>query len=78
MTNEYSSAPNELANLALGELIDEQETAALMKLAVGTLRNWRALKKGPRYLKIGTRTVRYRRSDVAEFIVSVGSVKGAA
>ena len=78
MINESFPASNELANLAPGELIDERETAALMGLAVGTLRNWRALKQGPRYLKIGKRMVRYRRTDVAAFIVGVGGLGEAA
>ena len=78
MTNESFSAATKLTNLAPGDLIDERETAALMGLAVGTLRNWRALKQGPRYLKIGKRMVRYRRADVAAFIVGTDGVREAA
>jgi hypothetical protein len=32
------------------------------------LRNWRALRKGPRVRKIGQRLVRYHRADLAAFI----------
>jgi predicted DNA-binding transcriptional regulator AlpA len=52
---------------APGELVDEQEAAAILSTAVRTLRNWRALGKGPRYRKIGARMVRYHRADLAEF-----------
>ena len=51
-----------------GDLLDEKEAAAAMKLAVNTLRNWRALGEGPRFVKLGKRTVRYRRIDLVAFI----------
>ena len=51
-----------------GDLLTETEAAEIYKLAVTTLRNWRALKQGPRYLKIGARCVRYRRADLARFM----------
>jgi Helix-turn-helix domain len=50
-----------------GELVDEIIAAAILGTAVRTLRNWRALGKGPRYRKIGARMVRYHRADLAEF-----------
>jgi hypothetical protein len=51
-----------------GELVDELEAAAILDSAVRTLRNWRALGKGPKYRKIGQRLVRYHRADLAAFI----------
>jgi hypothetical protein len=45
----------------------EQETAKALGVAVQTLRNWRHLRKGPPYVKLG-RTVRYRDEDLVEFI----------
>ena len=51
-----------------GELVDESEAAAILDTAVRTLRNWRSLRKGPRYRKIGQRLVRYHRADLAAFI----------
>lgn len=62
---------------APGDLIDEKEAAAVLAVAVTTLRNWRALKQGPRYCKIGGRLVRYRRGDLAAF-VEAGSADKAA
>ncbi|WEN13716.1 helix-turn-helix domain-containing protein [Rhodanobacter sp. AS-Z3] len=50
-----------------GDLVTEQDAAAILSTAVRTLRNWRALRKGPRYRKIGARMVRYHRADLAEF-----------
>ena len=51
-----------------GDLLTETEAAEIYKLAVTTLRNWRALKQGPRFVKIGARCVRYRRADLADFM----------
>lgn len=50
-----------------GDLVTEHEAAAILATAVRTLRNWRALRKGPRYRKIGARIVRYHRADLADF-----------
>jgi len=54
---------------APGDLLNEREAAVLLRLAVATLRNWRALKQGPRFVKLGMRAVRYRRADLEAFIV---------
>jgi hypothetical protein len=47
--------------------ICEKEAAKTMGLAVQTLRNWRHLRRGPAYVKLG-RSVRYRIDDLMEFI----------
>ena len=59
-----------------GDLLDEKEAAAMLALRVATLRNWRALRKGPRFVKIGQRLVRYRRADLEAFIA--GDAGGGA
>ncbi|MEY2150258.1 helix-turn-helix transcriptional regulator [Rhodanobacter sp. 115] len=59
--------PQPIAKLEPGDLVTEREAAASLGVAVRTLRNWRALRKGPHYRKIGTRLVRYHRADLAEF-----------
>lgn len=56
------------APLQPGDLVDEREAAAILHTAVRTLRNWRALRKGPPYRKIGLRMVRYHRADLAAFV----------
>lgn len=55
------------AKIEPGDLLTEQEAAEALHVAVRTLRNWRALRKGPRFRKIGLRLVRYHRADVAAF-----------
>jgi len=50
------------------ELLDEKEAADYLTVAVATMRNWRSLKRGPRFLKIGARCVRYSRADLDSFM----------
>jgi len=49
------------------ELLDENEAAAILRQAPGTLKQWRYLGKGPAFVRIG-RHARYLRSDVESFI----------
>ena len=60
-------AQQNTSKLEPGDLVTEHEAAAILSTAVRTLRNWRALRKGPRYRKIGARMVRYHRADLAAF-----------
>ena len=54
--------------------LSERETASLLGLSVATLRVWRKIGKGPRFVRFG-RAVRYIDSDVRRFIeASVVSV----
>lgn len=45
------------------DLLDATEVAAWTGIAIRTLSQWRYLRRGPTYLRLGGR-VRYRRSDV--------------
>ena len=57
-----------MENAAL--LLDEREMAARLGLSISTLRNWRVARRGPRYLKLGARAVRYRLADVETFLAA--------
>jgi predicted DNA-binding transcriptional regulator AlpA len=48
-------------------LLNEHEAAALLHLAVPTLRRWRWSGQGPRFVKIG-RAVRYDPSELRAYI----------
>lgn len=50
------------------ELLTDAEVTALTKIQRNTLANWRATGQGPRFVKLGKRSVRYRRSDLRAFI----------
>lgn len=48
--------------------LNEFEVAELLHMSVSTLRTYRSTKRGPRYHKIGGTAVRYRSSDIDEYI----------
>lgn len=54
------------------ELLTPKEAAALLKVPVGTLANWRVYDRGwlP-FVKLG-RLVRYRRADIESFVSALG------
>ncbi len=50
-------------------LIDEREVARVMSMSLASVRRWRIVGQGPKYLKIGS-SVRYKSEDVRAFIES--------
>jgi predicted DNA-binding transcriptional regulator AlpA len=48
-------------------LLNEYAVARITGLSVASVRRWRLLRQGPRYLKIGS-AVRYRREDIGAWI----------
>jgi predicted DNA-binding transcriptional regulator AlpA len=55
--------------VSLTNLLNEHEVANALGLKVHTLRRWRLLSKGPKYLKLGS-AVRYNPTDIAGWIES--------
>ena len=51
-------------------LLDERELAARLGLSLSTLRNWGVARRGPAYVKVGMRTVRYREGDIEQFLAA--------
>jgi predicted DNA-binding transcriptional regulator AlpA len=59
----------------LDALLNERDLARITGLSVASVRRWRLLRQGPRYVKIGSR-VRYRPEDIRTWLadcVSGGS-----
>lgn len=52
---------------AIENLLNEHDVARITGLSVASVRRWRLLKQGPKYLKIGS-AVRYRSEDLATWI----------
>jgi predicted DNA-binding transcriptional regulator AlpA len=48
-------------------LLNEQDVARITGLSVASVRRWRLLRQGPRYLKIGA-SVRYTRKDITAWL----------
>lgn len=49
-------------------LVREHEAADFLGYSVATLRNWRVRGGGPRFVKISSRSVRYRIADLIDWI----------
>ncbi len=57
------------ANTTLGSLLNEHDVAHITGLSVASVRRWRLLRQGPKYLKIGA-AVRYKAEDVSAWLES--------
>ena len=50
-------------------LLNEHDVARITGLSVASVRRWRLLREGPRFLKLGS-AVRYRREDITRWLAS--------
>jgi predicted DNA-binding transcriptional regulator AlpA len=57
------------ATRTLETLLNEHDVARITGLSVASVRRWRLLRRGPKYLKIGA-AVRYRPEDVSVWLNS--------
>jgi len=57
------------ASNTLGILLTERDVARMTGLSVGTVRRWRLLRQGPKYLKLGA-AVRYKPEDISAWLAS--------
>jgi predicted DNA-binding transcriptional regulator AlpA len=61
-------------------LLTEAEVSKQLRVSLAALRKWRVMKRGPRFLQIGS-LVRYRQLDIDQWLASVpvgGGVQGAS
>ena len=58
-----------MANSTLETLLNEHDVARITGLSVASVRRWRLLRQGPKYLKIGA-AVRYRTEDISMWLKS--------
>jgi predicted DNA-binding transcriptional regulator AlpA len=56
-----------LIEKAIETLLNERDVACITDLSVASVRRWRLLRQGPKYLKIGA-AVRYRIEDVRAWL----------
>lgn len=54
----------------LDRLINENEAAAIIGYSVRALQGWRVKGGGPRFIKVSSRSIRYRRRDLIEWAES--------
>lgn len=53
----------------LSELLTAEEAAKLLKVAPGTLGNWRTAGRGPRFTRAGRR-IRYSKNELAAYVAA--------
>ena len=56
-------------NNTLQALLNEHDVARITGLSVASVRRWRLLRQGPKYIKIGA-AVRYRPEDIGAWLAS--------
>lgn len=56
--------------MAESELLDPHAAAAYLGVEINLLRDWRYAGKGPNYVRLGYRTLRYDRTDLERFVAS--------
>ena len=64
--NQYNKLEDEIVNL--DRLIDEREAADLLCYSVRALQNWRHRGGGPKFVKVSSRSIRYRIGDIHEWV----------
>jgi len=57
------------ANNTIETLLNEHDVARIAGLSVASVRRWRLLRQGPKYLKLGS-AVRYKAEDVSAWLAS--------
>lgn len=66
MISNDSNATKNIQNEGL--VVNERDAAALLGLSPSTLRIWRSNGKGPRFARISSHCIRYRREDLHAFV----------
>lgn len=56
-------------NSTIETLLNERDVARITGLSVASVRRWRLLRQGPKYLKIGA-AVRYKPEDITAWLES--------
>lgn len=51
-------------------LIDEREAASILCYSVRALQNWRHRGGGPKCVRVSSRSIRYRRGDLTDWVES--------
>jgi predicted DNA-binding transcriptional regulator AlpA len=55
---------------SLQSLLNERDVARITGMSLASVRRWRLVRQGPRYIKLGAAAVRYRPEDVSAWLES--------
>lgn len=67
-TSQFSELKR-VANTPIQSLLNEYDVASITGLSVASVRRWRFLQMGPKFLKIGA-SVRYKAEDISAWLES--------
>jgi predicted DNA-binding transcriptional regulator AlpA len=70
MNTSQLSERGSVANTQLEALVDERAVAKFYGVSLATVRRWRWLKAGPRFIKVPESSVRYRPEDLKAYLNS--------
>lgn len=56
-------------------LLTAKEAAEHLRLKPETLKHWRMYGRGPKFLSLGKRSIRYRREDLEAWVISQQGAK---
>jgi predicted DNA-binding transcriptional regulator AlpA len=62
--------PDATPQMKTEPLLTPDEVAAMIACPTSTLRGLRAVGKGPRYIRLGHKVIRYRRADIEDYIAA--------
>lgn len=54
----------------MGKMLDTDAAGDRIGIPAKTLANWRSLKKGPPFVRLAGRTIRYREEDLEAYIAA--------
>jgi len=57
-------------------LLTSRETAAKLNISENTLANWRSIGKGPNFVRLDTKNIRYRDEDIEQWCFEKLNDKG--
>ena len=69
---------NNTGSIVAERLLTRPEAAGMLGLSVQTLANWHTLGKGPRSVLVGSRSRRYRLSDLLAYVEGLEAVEAVA
>ena len=57
------------SDIRIANLLNEHDVARITDMSVASVRRWRLLRQGPKYIKIGA-AVRYKPDDISTWLES--------
>lgn len=60
------------------QLLNEHSVSKLLGVSVATVRRWRLLRQGPKFIRVGAASVRYRPEDLTAYIEQCPAFGGGA